>query len=161
MTGKLTVSTQRIAVGPMEEDGGAIAAHTCSKEPHTYYDYEFFCSALKSVIGKPLSYNMVGRKINVIAEILLHKPCGKSPFPSLYLCMQIILSEVFTQPRSPPSRLLNEVHRKWKWSAERTKKLKNLLTMSRGLVHYDPTIPIRMVSDASAYGIGAIISLTS
>ena len=60
-----------------------------------------------------------------------------------------------------PLNELLQVHRKWKWSAECTtafQKAKKLLTTSRVLVHYDPVLPIRMAADASAYGIGAVIS---
>ncbi len=35
---------------------------------------------------------------------------------------------------------------------------KEKLSSSTVLVHYDPSLPIKMVSDASAYGIGAVIS---
>ena len=35
---------------------------------------------------------------------------------------------------------------------------KNLLASSKVLVHYNPAIPIKMSVDASAYGVGAVIS---
>ena len=37
---------------------------------------------------------------------------------------------------------------------------KQALTSSQVLVHYDPSLPITLAGDASAYGIGAIISHT-
>ena len=35
---------------------------------------------------------------------------------------------------------------------------KDTLTTSRVLVHYDPTLPMKMAANASAYGVGAVIS---
>ena len=35
---------------------------------------------------------------------------------------------------------------------------KSMLTSSNVLWHYDPSLPIKMAGDASAYGIGAVIS---
>ncbi len=50
---------------------------------------------------------------------------------------------------------------KWKWSADCEKvfqKAKELLTTAPVLAHYDPTLPLRLAGDASAYGMGAVIS---
>lgn len=50
---------------------------------------------------------------------------------------------------------------KWKWTtqcAEDFKAAKNGLTSSQVLVHYDPSLPLKQAADASAYGIGAVIS---
>ena len=50
---------------------------------------------------------------------------------------------------------------KWKWTAGCAKafaEAKQVLTSSKVLVHYDPTLPITLAGDASAYGIGAVIS---
>ena len=61
---------------------------------------------------------------------------------------------------TPLNELLQQ-HRKWKWSANCTKafeEAKKLLTTSSVLVHYDTSLPMRMAADASAYGIGAVIS---
>ena len=60
-----------------------------------------------------------------------------------------------------PLNKLLQVNRKWKWASECTTALqeaKELLTTPNVLVHYDSTLPIRMAADASAYGIGAVIS---
>lgn len=60
-----------------------------------------------------------------------------------------------------PLNELLQVKRKWKWSKDCTvafQKAKELLTTSNVLIHYDPTLPVRMAADASAYGIGAVIS---
>ena len=49
----------------------------------------------------------------------------------------------------------------WRWSAacqEAFAAAKRQLTSSKVLVHYDVTLPIRLAGDASAYGIGAVIS---
>ena len=37
-------------------------------------------------------------------------------------------------------------------------RAKDLLTSSSVLAHYDPNLPIRLAADASAYGIGAVLS---
>ena len=61
---------------------------------------------------------------------------------------------------------LNELLRKdvqWKWTDQREqafKQAKQCLTSPNVLVHYDPTLPIKLAGDASAYGIGAVISHT-
>ena len=36
--------------------------------------------------------------------------------------------------------------------------LKESLVSSQVLIHYDPSLPIRLAADASAYGIGAVLS---
>ena len=50
---------------------------------------------------------------------------------------------------------------KWKWTAqcaEAFKLAKERLASSQVLARYDPSLPLRMAADASAYGIGAVIS---
>ena len=52
---------------------------------------------------------------------------------------------------------------KWKWAfecSEAFQQAKKALTTSQVLVHYDPTLPLSLAGDASAYGIGAVISHT-
>ena len=49
----------------------------------------------------------------------------------------------------------------WKWSAQCQQSFetaKKTLASTKVLTHYDPTLPIRLAADASAYGIGAVIS---
>ena len=59
---------------------------------------------------------------------------------------------------------LNELLRKdskWKWSRQcqdSFEKAKEALMSSKVLMHYNPSMPIRMSGDASAYGIGAVIA---
>ena len=60
----------------------------------------------------------------------------------------------------PFNRLLKEEHQ-WVWSLECTKAFqaaKDLLSSAPVLAHYDPSLPMKMVGDASAYGVGAVIS---
>ena len=50
---------------------------------------------------------------------------------------------------------------KWKWSKECQEafvKAKEKLSSADVLAHYDPKLPIRLAGDASAYGMGAVIS---
>ena len=50
---------------------------------------------------------------------------------------------------------------KWKWSDECKRafqEIKKLLVSAPVLAHYNPELPIRLAGDASAYGIGAVIS---
>ena len=50
---------------------------------------------------------------------------------------------------------------KWQWKDEQEKSFKEskqLLLSSQLLVHFDPTLKIRLACDASAYGIGAVLS---
>ena len=50
---------------------------------------------------------------------------------------------------------------KWRWLRDYSKafaKAKQKLTSSPVLVHYDAKLPIGLAGDASAYGIGAVIS---
>ena len=49
----------------------------------------------------------------------------------------------------------------WKWSEEcetAFRQAKEKLISSSVLVHYDPSLPIRVAADASAYGVGAVLS---
>ncbi|XP_059201274.1 uncharacterized protein K02A2.6-like [Centropristis striata] len=51
----------------------------------------------------------------------------------------------------------------WKWTdAEQSAfvKCKDLLTSDQVLAHYDPSLPLTLACDASAYGIGAVIQHT-
>ena len=61
------------------------------------------------------------------------------------------------------SSILNNLHHdcKWKWTKDCQKafqQVKNLLASSKVLVHYNPAVPIKLAADASAYGVGAVIS---
>ena len=50
---------------------------------------------------------------------------------------------------------------KWTWTPECTRAFeasKKLLVTAPVLAHYDPALPMKMAGDASAYGIGAVIS---
>ena len=52
-------------------------------------------------------------------------------------------------------------NQKWKWTDECTKAFKEAkrqLVSANVLTHYNPTLPINLAADASAYGIGAVIS---
>ena len=59
---------------------------------------------------------------------------------------------------------LNSLLRKevtWTWTKECQRSFnlaKETLVSSKVLTHYDPSLPIRMAADASAYGIGAVIA---
>ena len=62
----------------------------------------------------------------------------------------------------PLNQLLRE-KQKWNWTKECTEafqQAKDQLTSSKVLTHYDPKLPITLAADASAYGIGAVISHT-
>ena len=62
--------------------------------------------------------------------------------------------------------LLNNLlqqNRRWNWSkecAQAFQRAKDALTSSHVLVHYNPELPIKLAADASAYGVGAVISHT-
>ncbi|XP_041379816.1 uncharacterized mitochondrial protein AtMg00860-like [Gigantopelta aegis] len=59
----------------------------------------------------------------------------------------------------PLNRLL-QVKQKWDWTEEYSqafKRAKDQLTSSEVLIHYDPKLPINLATDASAYGIGAVM----
>ena len=60
-----------------------------------------------------------------------------------------------------PLNQLLQADRKWSWTEECAKAFecaKTQLTSSNLLTHYDPSLPIQMAADASAYGVGAVIS---
>ena len=60
----------------------------------------------------------------------------------------------------PLNRLLQK-EVKWTWSEECEKcfqRLKESLVSAQVLMHYDVSLPVRLACDASAYGIGAVIS---
>ena len=49
----------------------------------------------------------------------------------------------------------------WQWGPEQKKafeKSKQLLTSSQLLVHFDPSLPLTLACDASAYGLGAVLA---
>ena len=60
-----------------------------------------------------------------------------------------------------PLNALLRKNAKWNWSPECQKSFesaKAALSSSSLLAHYNPTLPIRLAGDASAYGIGAVIA---
>ena len=60
-----------------------------------------------------------------------------------------------------PLNSLLQPSKKWKWStecAQAFRQAKEALSSASVLVHYDPTLPLTLAGDASAYGIGAVIS---
>ena len=60
-----------------------------------------------------------------------------------------------------PLNLLLKDGAEWVWTEEcsqAVKEAKQLLSSAPVLAHYDPALPIKMAGDASAYGIGAVIS---
>ena len=60
-----------------------------------------------------------------------------------------------------PLNTLLKADKKWTWSEECKEAFqlaKNQLTSSAVLTHYNPSLPIHMAADASAYGVGAVIS---
>ncbi len=61
---------------------------------------------------------------------------------------------------APLYKLLKHSER-WRWSTKQErafKESKELLLSSQLLVHFDPNLEIRLACDASAYGIGAVLS---
>ena len=60
-----------------------------------------------------------------------------------------------------PLNALLQADRKWIWSKECEEAFqiaKEQLTSGQVLTHYDPILPITLATDASAYGVGAVIS---
>ena len=60
-----------------------------------------------------------------------------------------------------PLNTLLQKGRRWQWTAECTKafaSVKAKLTSSQILAHFDQSLPIKLAADASAYGVGAVIS---
>ena len=61
---------------------------------------------------------------------------------------------------APLTELLRK-DQKWTWSEKRTEafeEAKSAIASDRVLMHYDPMLPVRVASDASPYGIGAVLS---
>ncbi len=62
----------------------------------------------------------------------------------------------------PLNQLLKD-KQKWTWTDEcitAFQQAKDQLVSAKVLTHYDPALPITLAADASAYGIGAVISHT-
>ena len=60
-----------------------------------------------------------------------------------------------------PLNVLLQKDRKWVWSQDcelAMAKAKGLLTSANVLMHYDVTLPMKLATDASPYGLGAVIS---
>ena len=72
----------------------------------------------------------------------------------------------FIQQLSTLLQPLNELlksNRRWEWTSECQSafvKAKERLVSAPVLAHYDPSLPLKLAGDASAYGIGAVISHT-
>ena len=61
-----------------------------------------------------------------------------------------------------PLNALLKTQSKWSWStkcSDAFKAAKELLVTAPVLAHYNPSLPIRLAGDASAYGIGAVIHM--
>ena len=62
-----------------------------------------------------------------------------------------------------PLNYLLKADVKWKWTKECSEafsRAKEELASARVLTHYDPKLPLNMAADASAYGVGAVLSHT-
>ena len=62
-----------------------------------------------------------------------------------------------------PLHSLLQAGQPWKWSGDCKRafeEAKGKLTSAPVLAHYDPQLPVHMAGDASAYGVGAVISHT-
>ena len=62
-----------------------------------------------------------------------------------------------------PLNHLLKVDVKWKWTpscSQAFSHAKSELASARVLTHYDPQLPLNMAADASAYGVGAVLSHT-
>ena len=60
-----------------------------------------------------------------------------------------------------PLNALLQAGTKWSWSTkceEAFRQPKEQIASANVLTHYDPTLPIKLAADASAYGVGAVIS---
>ena len=60
-----------------------------------------------------------------------------------------------------PLNALLQANKEWKWTPECVKAFqaaKEQIISASVLTHYDPTLPITLAADASAYGVGAVIS---
>ena len=60
-----------------------------------------------------------------------------------------------------PLNSLLQVKTSWKWTKDCELAFKNakvLITSDKVLTHYNPDLPLRLASDASPYGIGAVLS---
>uniref|UniRef100_A0AAV2LNZ5 ribonuclease H n=1 Tax=Knipowitschia caucasica TaxID=637954 RepID=A0AAV2LNZ5_KNICA len=61
---------------------------------------------------------------------------------------------------APLYKLLKD-QTKWRWSKVEQSAFDEMLTGDKVLVHYDPSLPLSLACDASAYGIGAVIQHTT
>ncbi len=59
----------------------------------------------------------------------------------------------------PLNQLLKD-KQKWEWSKECDQAFQLAKDSASVLTHYDPKLPMTMAADASAYGIGAVVSHT-
>ena len=60
-----------------------------------------------------------------------------------------------------PLHVLLQAKQPWRWTKDCTttfNKAKNRLVVAPVLVHYDPDLPLCLAGDASAYGVGAVLS---
>ena len=65
-----------------------------------------------------------------------------------------------SQTLAPMTELLHQ-DQEWVWSSkcgEAFDAAKKSIASDRVLTHYDPSLPVRLASDASSYGIGAVLS---
>jgi len=60
-----------------------------------------------------------------------------------------------------PLNMLLQKNGRWRWTADcehAFQRAKEMLMSAKVLAHYDPSLPLRLAADASAYGVGAVIS---
>ena len=63
-----------------------------------------------------------------------------------------------------PLHKLLKAHTQWKWTGDCEKafeEVKKLVASDTVLIHFDPQLPISVACDASAYGLGAVLSQTT